>query len=205
MKSSFIKIRKLTIGALILMGMTGIVSCGKGGEEGNPSTLTMEKDGSLRAEIVENFEKEYYDAGELQQTVLEEAASYNRSAGSGNITVEKVETDEGSVTVKMTYAGIEDYAAFNRAVFFVGTPGEAEAAGYNLNVVLSGVKDSQETVGRADILAIDGGTLLITNVKEGIAINGKALYVSENVTAASNARKVWYTGDEKGLAYVVYK
>ncbi len=205
MKSSFTKIRKLTIGALLLIGIMGIVSCGKEGEEGNPSTLTMEKDGSLRAEIVENFEKEYYDAGELQQSVLEQAASYNRNAGSGNVTVEKVEMDEGRITVKMTYADIQDYAAFNHAVFFVGTPEEAEKAGYNLNVVLSNVKDSQETVGRSDILAIDGGKLLITNVKEGIAINGKALYVSESVTAASNARKIWYTGDEKGLAYVVYK
>ncbi len=205
MKSSFIKIQKLIIGALIFSGMLGIVSCGKGGEEENPSTITMEKDGSVHARIVENFEKEYYDAGELQQSVLEQAASYNRSAGSGNIAVEKVESDEGTITVEMTYAGAQDYAVFNRAVFFAGTPGEAEEAGYNLNVVLSGVKDVQETVGKSDIFAMEGCKILITNIKEGISLNGKALYVSEYVTAASDARKIWYNGDEHGLAYVVYK
>lgn len=205
MKSRFKKFYKLITVTLIFAGMLGIVSCGNKVEKVSESLLTIEKDGTVRAEIVEDFMEGYYDKEELQQTILEQAASYNRNAGSGCITVEKVEAKDETIIVQMTYAGTQDYADFNHAVFFLGTAKEAKEAGYNLNVVLSGVKDAQETVGESDILGMEDGKILITNINDGIALNGKALYVSDNVITASNAKSIWYTGDEDGLAYIVYQ
>lgn len=205
MKSSYKKICKLTISALIFIGVLGIVSCGEKEEGANESVLSIAKDKTVHADIVEEFEKGYYDKDELQQAILEQVVSYNKNAGGGNITVEKVETGDNSVTVRMTYAGTQDYASFNNAVFFVGTAKEAEEAGYNLNVVLSGVKDAKDTIGKGDMLAMKEEKILITNVNEGIALSGKALYISDNVTVSSNAKTVWYTGKEDGLAYIVYK
>lgn len=205
MKSSLRKIYKLITGTLIFAGMLGIVSCGNKVEGMSESLLTIEKDGTVRAEIVENFMEGYYDKDELQQTILEQAATYNRNAGSGSITVEKVESKDEMIIVQMTYAGTDDYASFNNAVFFAGTAMEAKEAGYDLNVVLSGVKDTQETVGESDILGMDNGRVLITNINDGIALDGKALYVSDNVITAPNAKSIWYTGGEDGLAYIVYQ
>lgn len=205
MKSSYKNGYKLIVVALIFAGMLGIVSCGGKVEGVSESILTIARDGKIRAEIVENFIEGYYDKDELQQTILEQAASYNRNAGSGSITVEKVEMQEDKVVVQMTYAGTQDYASFNHAVFFTGTAKEAKDAGYNLNVVLSGVKDAKETIGEPDMLGMEKGRLLITNINDGIALDGKALYVSDNVITAPNARTIWYTGDENGLAYIVYQ
>ena len=193
------------IGILISTGMLGLVSCGNKVEGVSGSILTIEKDGTVRANIVEDFREGYYDKEELQQTILEQAASYNRNAGSGSVTVEKVEAKEEAITVQMTYAGVQDYASFNHAIFFAGTAKEALEAGFDLNVVLSGVKNEMETVGESDILGMEGSVLLITNINDGIAVNGKALYVSDNVVVSPNAKTIWYSGDENGLAYVIYQ
>ncbi len=205
MRSSLKKGYKWMIGALIFTGMLGMASCGSKVEGASESVLTIEKDGTVRANLVEDFMEGYYDKEELQQAILEQAASYNRNAGSGSITVEKVEAKEDSVMVQMTYAGVQDYASFNHAVFFVGTAKEALEAGFDLNVVLSGVKDTSETVGESDILAMEKSMILITNINDGITVNGKALYISDNVMAAPNAKTIWYSGDENGLAYVIYQ
>lgn len=205
MKTSVKNFYKSAISVLILTGMMGMVSCSGKVEGMSESVLTIKKDGTVQANIIENFEKGYYSEEELKQDILQKTVSYNRNTGSGKITVEKVEAGEDKITVQMTYAGIEDYAAFNRAVFFIGTAREAEEAGYDLNVVLSGVKDAQETIGKSDILALGGDKLLLTNIKDGISLNGKALYISENVIVAPNAGTIWYTGDDDGLAYIVYK
>lgn len=205
MNSSMKKINRLVAGALLTGAMLGIVSCSSKAEGVSESLLTIAKDGSIREEIMENFEKGYYDKDELQRKILEQAASYNRNAGTECVRVEKVEAKEDKILVKMTYTGSEDYASFNQAVFFTGTAREAEESGYNLDVVLSGIKNDQETIGKSDLLALEGSRVLITNISEGIALTGKALYVSDNVVPASNAKTVWYTGGEEGLAYIVYK
>lgn len=205
MRSSLKKGYKLMIGILIFTGMLSMVSCGNKVEGVSGSVLTIEKDGTVHAKIVEDFTEGYYNKEELQQVILEQAASYNRNTGSGSVTVEKVETNEYMVTVQMTYAGVQDYASFNHAIFFAGTAKEALDAGFDLNVVLSGVKDAMDTVGESDILGMEDCVLLITNINDGIAVNGKALYVSDNVVAAPNAKTIWYSGDENGLAYVIYQ
>ena len=105
----------------------------------------------------------------------------------------------------MTYAKAADYASFNQVVFFQGTASEAEAAGFDLNVVLCGVKDGNETVGKSDILAMKGVNLVITDEQEGIELNGKALYVSDNVTVSQNAGELRMAGEEKELIYVIYQ
>lgn len=205
MRNGLKKFSKWIIGTLIFTGTLGLVSCASKVEGVSESILTIEKDGKVRADIVEDFGEGYYDKEELQQTILEQAATYNRNAGTGSITVEKVEAGEDMVTVQMTYAKVQDYAAFNHAAFFVGTAKEASEAGYDLNVVLSGVKNETETVGESDILGMEGCALLITNINDGITINGKALYVSDNVIVSPGAKTIWYSGDENGLAYVIYK
>lgn len=171
-----------------------------GGEE--ISSITVQKDGSILSHIVESFEQGYYDSEELQQTILMEAADYNKTAGNGRVSVEKVEVDGGVATVRMTYQAAEDYAVFNHMVFFVGSTEDAEGE-YELNVVLSGTKDANDTVGRADILAMKDYKLLITDAQEPVFLNGKAEYISDNVTVSSDRKNIQLSGD--GLGYVLYR
>ncbi len=107
--------------------------------------------------------------------------------------------------VQMIYASPEDYASFNKAVFFIGEASKAAEEGYELNVVLSSIKDASETVGRADVLDMKDAQLLITNVSDAIVLNGKALYVSDNVTVSGNAKTIVRSAEHNGLAYIIFK
>ena len=195
----------------VRLGLTSVVlvsllltACGsKEGESGAAISLT--KEGAVRTRIRESFEQSYYDKDELQQTILAQVADYNRTAGEDRVSVEKVEVEDGMAVVLMTYAKAADYASFNQVVFFQGTAAEAERAGFDLNVVLSSVKDGNETVGKSDILAMEGVNLLITDEREGIGLDGKALYVSDHVTVSQNARELSMAGEEKKLIYIIYK
>lgn len=171
-----------------------------GGEE--TTSITVQKDGTIRSQIVESFDQDYYDSEELQQAILTESANYNKAAGSGKINVEKIQADEGVVTVCMTYQEALDYAGFNHITFFVGSAENAEKD-YELNVVLSGTKDANDTVGRADILAMKDYKLLITDVQELVFLNGKAEYVSDNIIVSNDRKNVQLSGS--GLGYVLYK
>lgn len=196
---------RMIISILALTAMAVMVSCGSTGTETQETSVSLGQEGIIESNIVESFTESYYDEEELQQSILSQTASYNRLNSNGSIKVEKVEVKDGTALVSMTYSGAEDYASFNKAVFFVGEAKSAEEKGYELNVVLSGVKDSGETIGKADILAMDGVTLLITDISDAVNLNGKALYVSENVTVSGNANTVRRSAEDDGLAYIIFK
>lgn len=186
---------------LLAISIMTITACSMKNEE---STVSILKDGRIDSQIIENFEKPYYDQDELQQRILQEVASYNRMAGEGAISVEKVDADNGIVRVKMTYAKASDYAAFNNGVFFVGSIEEAREAGYDLNKVLSSTKDSLVTVGMSDMLAMTDVQILITDMKEPVTLNGKAAYISNNVTVNEKLKTVIFDQESKELSYIIY-
>lgn len=192
---------KMKTGLLLSAVMLLVSACGNDGG-GETTSITVQKDGTILSYIVENFEQDYYDGEELQQAILMEAADYNKTAGSGRINVEKVNVDSGVATVRMTYQEAGDYAGFNHMIFFVGSAENAEED-YELNVVLSGAKDTNDTVGKADILAMKDYKLLITDVQEPVLLDGRAEYISDNVTVSSDRKNVQLSGD--GLGYVLYK
>lgn len=196
---------RMIISILSLTAMMVMVSCSSAKSEAEETLVSLGKEGMIQSNIVESFSESYYDEAELQQSILSQAAAYNRMNENGSIKVEKVEVKDGTALVSMTYAKAKDYASFNRAFFFVGEAQAAAEEGYELNVVLSGVKDSGETIGKADILAMNGVTLLITDISDAIALNGKALYVSGNVTVSGNANTVRRSAEDDGLAYIIFK
>ncbi len=205
MKRSLKMLKKMIISVLTFSVMLVFSACG--GEDGDESGtfLSLAKDGTIRSHIEESFEESYYDKEELEQAVLEQAADYNNRTGTESIAVKKVEVKDGLAQVTLTYAGVRDYAAFNQVLFFAGTAGDAQSAGYDLDVVLSGVKDSGETLGKADILALKEEKLLVTDINETVKLDGKALYISDNVTVSSGGKIVKRSEDGNKMMYVVYK
>lgn len=196
--------KKKTNALLILLLVVAMTSgCGSEAEE---SRAELQKDGSVKSVISASFDKPDYDIDELQQMVLEESATYNRSVGDNAISVEKVSEKNGTASVKMTYKSAADYAAFNDGIFFVGSPKEAEEEGYNLNKVLSGTKNPLETVGGADILAMDSDVkILITDMKDPVVLDGKTLYTSDNVQTDKKYKTVTLKEESGEPAYIIYK
>lgn len=197
-------LKKKAVMAAVLMinGMLFLSACA--GEEQIDNRITIHKDGVVEAHMEESFEQSYYDKDELQQMILQEAADYNRQMGTACISVDKVEVKDGKAMAEMSFQKAGDYAAFNKTLFFVGTPAEASLEGYELNIVLSGVKNENETLAKADILAAEQ-KLLIMSVAEPVYLPGKACYVSENVQVSKDRKSVWLTGEDQGAGYVLYQ
>lgn len=191
---------RMAVGVLAT-AMFLMTACAKD-SSGDVSSISIQKDGTILSNIVEEFEQSYYDKEELQQAILMEAADYNKIAGNGKINVEKIDVDGGMATVRMTYQEAGDYAGFNHVVFFAGNASDAQE-NYELNVVLSGIRDTNDTLAKADILAMEGYKLLITDVQEPVFLDGRAEYVSGNITASDDRKSVWLSGDGQG--YVLYK
>lgn len=195
----------MIISILVLMAMFTMVSCNSTGDGVEGTSVSIGRDGIIQSQIEEGFGESYYDKDELQQAILAQAAAYNNKTGNSSISVEKVEMKNDVVVVLMTYASADDYASFNKSVFYNGNAQDAINEGYELNVVLSGVKNAQETVGKADILALEDAALLITDISDQIVLDGTALYVSDNVTVSNGGKAVLCTEDNEGLAYIIYK
>ncbi len=195
---------KKRTGILLTVGMMLLTACGSFGNGTDETRIYLNKDGSIHSYITESFDKEYYLQEELQQMILSEAASYNRHTGESRITVEKVEVAEQVATVEMTYAAAEDYSAFNDGIFFVGSPAGAAEAGHDLNVVLSNVQNPNETIGEADILAMEDMTLLITDVPERVEFFGKAVYADDHAVLSEN-QKALLPAEDRGISYILFK
>lgn len=189
----------------VFVGILSITSCGSWKAKAEGMTVSVAEDGAVHSYIAEGFDKDYYDKEELQQRILSAAASYNRETGGQNISVDKVSVEKQMAVVQMTYASSADYAAFNEGVFFVGTTKEAEEAGYDLNVVLSGTKNEQETIGKSDLLGMSDVKILITDMTEAVTLNGKALYCSENVSVSKNLKTISRQEESDKMAYIIYQ
>lgn len=205
MKNSYKMGIKAIVGTLVISNMLIFAGCTAGEAGASETTISIKKDGSVLSHIEESFEQSYYSQEELQQQILAEVSDYNRKTGDSCISVEKIEAANSVATVQMTYKEAKNYAEFNGVTFFVGTPGEASASGYNMDVVLSGVKDSNETLGKADILATEDFKLIIFDTQEPVSLEGKALFVSDNVIVADNQKSVSISEGSDKLAYILYK
>lgn len=173
-------------------------------KEPDSSLTTLEKDGTVTSVLVESFDASYYDEEELKQMILEESADYNRTTGKSAVSVEKVSVEDGIANVKMTYESAADFAAFNDCIFFDGTVQEALDAGYDLNLVLSSVKNAQETAGFSDISAMSDARVLITDSTEPVKLPGKALYISESATTDRKYRTVTREETSSEPVYIIY-
>ena len=195
---------KIIISLYLLFILAGNVACSSGSRMAQ-TEITMQKDGGVSIRLVESFDKPYYDAEELRQSILTKVASYNRNVGSGNISVEKIEVENQIAEVIMSYETAEDYARFNKEVYFVGSATKAQEAGYDLNTVLSGAEDTTETIGMSDMLNMEDYQILITDSKIPIIINGKAEYLSDNVSVSKNKKVITVAADSDALAYIMFR
>lgn len=178
--------------AFVLAGMT---ACGNTkGAEG--SVITVSKDGTVTDTIREPFDQDYYSQQELQDEVLKAVASYNSRMGNEAVTVSKVQVDGGVTDVEMKYQSVEDYAAFNRETFFIGTPAQARLAGFDLNKVYSAVSDPSKTMGMTELFNTDGILVLITDTTQTVVMNYKILYASDGVEVADHAKAFRIQSDE---------
>lgn len=166
--------------------------------------LKVEKSGEIVSTIVESFEKEYYSQASLQEMIEDEITSYQKN---GAITLNKVEVQEtengNTVTVEITYASGQDYAAFNDTKLFFGTVSEAQAAGYAIPTDLVSVKEDR-TITSEELDGMKEKYVFITNESLPVTLPEKVAFVTQDTEIiSSNCIKAREEGAK--LTYVIMK
>lgn len=179
------------------------------------STIFIEKKGKITSIDVENLDKEYYDASELEEYIAKHVEEYTSSNGD---TVKKASFDveEGVAKLRMEYDSYEDYAKFNGVELYSGTLLKAQAEGYDFEAEFYAVPDdfekasgAQSAVGKDEVLADEDNKVVILKANMDVSVPGDILFVSAKDTKVTDKRTVSVTGEganeEAELTYIIYK
>lgn len=195
----------------ILFILLSVSLCVLAGCADSPSTddgktnLIIGKDKVVTQRIREDFSENYYDAGELKNMILDEAASYNNKHVSGAVSVNKVNVSENNITnVEMVYMTANDYADFNGEMLFVGTGEEAVKEGCSLKQILTNTENSAETIAEAELKEMTNDTILIYGGEYAVFLPGKIKYASDNAFLSEDKKAVRLKEGQNGPFYIVY-
>lgn len=188
---------------IILVAALLLTGCGASGSA-NMNTVSIGKDGTIAHTIVESFERNFYDVGELEAMAQEKIEKC--SNGEGSIVCESVEAGNGKVIVKMTYQTGEDYTNYNRRELFCGTVGEAFEKGYSLKDI---VKEDGTVISDEELSAIRENHVVIVQTKAGeeldVNVYDKILYTSAGITLSGKRDAIIAAGEEELLSCIVFQ
>lgn len=170
--------------------------------EPTESTIYVTSKGQVKTALMEDFEKDYYDFGELSKNISEEVRSYNLDTGAEVVTVETLDEANDVVTLLMNYQSVDDYQAFNDVLLFHGTYEEAVKAGYEPTELYD-----PDGMMYAELSADNFKHLNVLVTEENICVqtSGRIKFVSEHVTVLDkNLGKVVEAG-KSNPAFILYK
>lgn len=178
---------------LAVMALGLLTGCSKFSPK--ETAVSIGKDGTVTAAILDKLDQSYYDAEELKANVESSVADYNSSAGEDTITVEKFEIgEENDVELFMKYASYKDYADFNNVDFYVGDITDGyNNGGYRFETTFRQVEKGKivgEGIQREEIYAGSNHPMIVFSEDMAVEVPGNILYVSSNVevTGKKSAR-----------------
>ncbi len=191
---------------LLCLAMAGLLLTGCGGGTGlkagkiDTNTLIIDKDGGAFNGIVESFEKDYYEEGELKEFLDGWIEDYNAGKGKDQVTLESflVQDKEASMVVK--YKTLEDYAAINNTEAGIVSYEEAKNQGLLPESMVNMADGS--TVARENLETDAGAKVLFLVEEYDVVVDGKVLYYSNSALISGND-SVHTKGD--GSAVIIYK
>lgn len=203
--------KKLKAAGILAVLMVWLTACGSGAdaEQETVNSLILDKDGSVENMIIEGFDKDYYDLDGLNAMIKDSIEQYCRQNPSADITLKGSEVSDGQVRVSMKYDSAASYMGYNSETLFVGTVQEAYSAGYDLNISLTDVKDSSNTIGKQELLEMGEKHIVIiqlpSTMTDGMRLQcfGEILYISDGVNPVS--KKTADIEQSQGVSVVVFK
>ncbi len=198
---------------VVAFGLTILTGC-IGGLKVENNTVYVQKNGKITGASVESFDKDYYNAEELEAFVEERVSDYTTEYGEKTVKINKFSVEEGIARLNIKYAGYEDYARFNGVEIFAGTIPQAMAAGYDFkdtfleveDGVLAGEVDAEEVLEDSDCRVV------ILNEKVNVKVDGEIQYTSADYTSLAAEDTVAIVlpedamdGEELALTYIIYK
>ncbi|MBR2189641.1 MAG: hypothetical protein IJ860_09605 [Eubacterium sp.] len=190
-------VRMILRGALLLMCAGLFCACAFSGR-GSATELQADENGRLIQIIVEKADKTL-DINDLEQYVKEQIDAFNGAAASGEeaeasssadskssktgrIELESCKLKDGSVQIRISYAGYEDYMQFNGTRCFFGTIAEAEEAGYSFDQTWLNEKGKEAEDAKTTISERAAEwKVLIAEEPMHLRVPDKILYTSQNL------------------------
>lgn len=205
--------KSISLLMVFVMALMLLTACGKP-FAADSNTIYVQKKGKIIGAAVESFDKEYYNAEELQAYVEERVAAYTTEHGKKSIEVQEFSVEEGVAKLNMVYAGYEDYATFNEVEMFSGTVAQAMTAGYDFEDSFLKVEDGKLSGSANKDQATEDFEykVVILNEKVNVKVDGTILYTSADYTSLIAEDTVSIAlpenaqdGEELALTYIIYK
>lgn len=189
---------------LIVMAVAYVmIGCGDSNLS-NTNTVSVQKDGSIKQTIVEQFERNYYDVEELTTMAQEKISQFGD--GTQKVVCDSIKEKDGKIVVEMTYQSGTDYTEFNNRELFNGTVAEALAKGYSLK---DAVSEDGTDISEEQLAQINENHVIVVGTKEGEELNvqvyDKILYTSGNVIISGKEDAHIGAEGEDMLSYIIFK
>ena len=196
------KMRQFCAVCLVAVSFLFLAGCTNGNQELEDKTvIAVEKDGTVKAKLVESFAESYYSQEELIQMVNDELADYNSKHGEGSIVLDSYELAGGLMHIDFTFATVSAYNDYMDDDIFVGTVSEAYSAGYDFNRMLSKASASENTIGKNDLMGMGDKKIVVLDGDAIVKTPSKIKYYSQGMLKG-DAKTVSAVGD--GIYFVVY-
>lgn len=193
--------------AVLLVAGSMLTGCGiLGGFSPEVSGISIDKKGGVTEVIREMFDESVYSKEELELQLNSEIQAYNTAAGDEYIEEKGLKVKGSVAQLKIKYASVKDYTAFNNVKFYAGNVVGAVQQGYmfegSFKSVTSGTVDASSALWGSAIIR---GTNYPTIVFQGpllVEVPGEIIYVSDNVNVTDKKTAVC---SDSSRAYVIYE
>lgn len=148
-----------------------------------PDAVSVAADGSVTEMVTDTLDEGYYDFAELENMIHTEVADYNLDHGEDLVAVDRLDCEDGRVSLVMKYASARDYAQFNNTEFFYGTVIGAQLEGYLFDVTyrkVSGGEFYGAPVSGTEVIREMDKQVLILLAPAEVQVPGDVLFTSTN-------------------------
>lgn len=179
-------------------------ACGLAGGKIDTTTVSFNKDGTIKETIVEDFSQPYYDMEELKSDISSEISAYNNATGDQEaVVLGDVELSEDKqIHVEIEFKSYKDYKAFNEKELFWGTVADAYNAGFEFTSMRD-VMQEGVVLSAADVLEKGDMHMVVLEEAQQLIVPGKIAYISDGVSVIEEKRAV--NLNEGQNAFIIYE
>lgn len=165
------------------------------------TTISIDKKGRITEQIVEPFNKDYYDVAELENEFVKLIDEINHNAQDSKANLKSIKQENGNVYVSLYFSTPKAYELLQDKQLFTGTVREASDNGYNMDVNLKSVKNGN-VIGKVELMGMLDKHIVILDETVRVKLYRPIEYVSANVDII-NENEIRVLSEAGGLAYIV--
>lgn len=188
---------------LSLLCIIGILLIGCSKENsinGDINKVHFNNDGTVEAEIVETFDKDYYNISELESFIKDTINEYNGVHGKDSIVMKSLEEKDGKAILALTYKTLDDYNAFSETNVSISTLKNAQNEGISLPDVYISAKDGAYASTEI-VLQNEDYKVIVVNEGMVVKVDGKIKYF----TNGKLINKTSFQANGEEASVIVYK